>query len=51
MIITDARPLSEMYTNDVARFLLLERDAIIAQAKYRLAPKRREATETREDMK
>lgn len=43
MIITDARPLSDIYTSDVARLLLVERDVIIAQAKLRITATRREA--------
>lgn len=43
MIVPNDHPLSEMYTYDVARLLLLERDAIIAQAKYRITEARREA--------
>lgn len=43
MIIPESQPLSDTYTSDVARLLLVDRDATSAAAKYRTTATRREA--------
>ncbi|RKE70656.1 hypothetical protein [Pseudorhodoplanes sinuspersici] len=49
MIITDTRPLSELYTDDVVRLHRAEINRVIAEAKLRIeaARARREAANTR----